>query len=397
MKDCINFKFINNHLRPNSRARHRPATSHHMNTAHSGLGLLLGVLALAPAQPAHASFTSLHVFGDGVCTTTDNAFGPPLYHGNRYSNGRVWVEVLAQWQGLAYVPSANLSYYGHDSGELLQNLAAFTPPADAATALFALWSANADFVEFTLDVLPPPYDAGDLPAWAAFTGQAVARHQQAVDLLYQKGARTLVVFNAADIAATPVYHQMDASSKQFIRQRTVEFNLAFKAALAGREAALPGLRIHQPDAFALFDQVLSNPAAFGLTHQPGQYGLLLVNPGDPDLLRTGPGTECVFWDDLHPTGRFQVHLAALVQRMISPARLTRIAFAGADVQLDLAGIPLGLQGHVDGSSTPGSGWLPEASVLEPAPGGSTTTSVTLPAAGSRRFFRLRFPVAWSWP
>ena len=50
---------------------------------------------------AKAAFTNLYVFGDGISTTTNNTSGlSSYYYGQRYSNGRVWVEVLAQRQGL---------------------------------------------------------------------------------------------------------------------------------------------------------------------------------------------------------------------------------------------------------------------------------------------------------
>jgi len=64
---------------------------------------LSSVALLWITVPCAASpFTSLQVFGDGVCTTTDNVSTSAPFHGNRYCNGRVWIEVLCQWQGLPY-------------------------------------------------------------------------------------------------------------------------------------------------------------------------------------------------------------------------------------------------------------------------------------------------------
>ena len=67
--------------------------------------LLLGSLSAR----AEAQFTSLYVFGDGMCTTTNNGSGYAWYYGNRFCNGRVWVEVLSQWQGLTYNSNKNWS------------------------------------------------------------------------------------------------------------------------------------------------------------------------------------------------------------------------------------------------------------------------------------------------
>ena len=90
------------------------------------VGALLFGLAVCPAQ---AAFTSIHIFGDGISTTTNNPTPSQLYYGYnlRQSNGRVWVEVLAQRQGLGANSitnvswsnsSNNWSYYGQYSSIL---------------------------------------------------------------------------------------------------------------------------------------------------------------------------------------------------------------------------------------------------------------------------------------
>ena len=73
--------------------------------------------------PASAAFTSLYIFGDGVCTTTNNPVAGFLpYYGLRRSNGRVWVELLAQQQGLT-----NNYWYSTNSASRIvyTNLSAF--------------------------------------------------------------------------------------------------------------------------------------------------------------------------------------------------------------------------------------------------------------------------------
>ena len=97
----------------------------------------------------------MYIFGDGACTTTTNTSSGGLYYGLRNSNGRVWVEVLAQRQGLSAdsITNAdwsnsinNYSYYGQFSPILVTNLNSFIPPADGNTALFVVWVCDADFV-----------------------------------------------------------------------------------------------------------------------------------------------------------------------------------------------------------------------------------------------------------
>ena len=346
--------------------------------------LLIGSLSL----PAPAGFTSLYVFGDGVCTTTDNTPGSALYFGNRFCNGRVWIEVLAEWQGLTYDASANNSYFGHDSDELLTNIAALTAPADVATALFVVWSGNADFVEFSSANFPP-YEASDLPAWSTFIDDAIQNHEDAIEALYDKGVRTLILPRAVDITNAPFY-SLGVSDSAFIRARVMEFNSAFDTMLADLLPTLPGLTVHVPDTFAFFDDILVNPGFYGA-----------INPGidaatdliTPDLTGVNDsGAFYVFWDFLHPTALIQLHLADLVQQMISPAAATALAPVAGGYDLTITNVPVGRGGSISGSGNLAD-WVPELSFT----GTAITQTETVTTGAASRIFRVEFPVVWSWP
>lgn len=111
------------------------------------LPVLLATLCLALLPPLTAApYTSIHVFGDGACTTTHNTSPSTPRYGNRYCNGRVWIEVLCQWQGLPYQVALNNSYFGHDSDALLGTTSNYVAPPDVATALVIVWVNDADLV-----------------------------------------------------------------------------------------------------------------------------------------------------------------------------------------------------------------------------------------------------------
>ena len=164
------------------------------------------VLLATPVAPAQGGLSSLYVFGDGVSTTTNN-INPSVadfYYGHRFCNGRVWVEVLAQRQGLPYDPARNWSYFGHYSTELVANLNRFTAP-DVGTALVVVWVSDADFV-YTLNNIDPPYNTNlHLPTWTAAINQSLTNHWLAIQSLYAKGARQIVMPNAVDISKVPYY------------------------------------------------------------------------------------------------------------------------------------------------------------------------------------------------
>jgi 3-phytase len=382
------------------------------------VGFLLFGLVVFPAQ---AGFTSLYTFGDGVSTTTDNTGGPAnLYYGFRYSNGRVWVEVLAQQLGLtnnywysnnssihlSYTnlsasstnwsySSNNWSFYGDFSPILATNINNFHQPSDAATALFVVWVNDADFVG----------DMGDLyvnygtniTQWTNAINQSLTNHWNIItNLYYAKGARTLVVPNAVDITEIPQYNGNSAAVKIFIRQRVIDFNTAFTALLNQARTSLSGITIYEPDFFSLLDNVLTNAAAYGLTNalNGGQSIDALEDPALSDKSVNGPGTNYIFWDPYDPTAKLHAVLASVVQQLIAPAQITNLTVLTGNSQLSVASLPIGLNGFVDGTTNLAPvNWTSVTNFNST----NATQTIVVPVSGPMQFYRLRFPFAWSWP
>ena len=352
----------------------------------------LGVLffGLCPFS-SRAAFTSLYVFGDGVCTTT-NGPGGGYYHGNRYCNGRVWVEVLAQRQGLTYESNKNWSFFGHYSPILVTNVNRFAAPPDASTALFVVWSANADFV---YDITQyAPYTTNNLALWTNAINLSLANHFTAIQALYAKGARTMVLPNAVDLTKVPFYVGLSAANKSFIRQRIIEFNLGFAARLSQARAAFPDLTIISPDIFTLLENFLAHPADYGLTNalSGGQSMDALDDPALANKSLNGPGANYIFWDYLDPSAKAQAVMADVTQQLLSPVRIAGLTSVSGSNRLDYANLPLGLAGFVESSAN-----LVNWTAAQTIPGTNAPPSVLLPAEGPWRCYRLRFPFAWSWP
>lgn len=350
--------------------------------------ILLSGLAVFPAQ---AAFTSLHIFGDGVSTTT-NAPAGPFYHGNRYANGRVWVEVLAEQQGLEYDSKKNWSYFGHYSANLVANLNNFPAPPDANTALFVVWVNNADFVYDMNNYTP--YTTNNLAVWTNAINQSLTNHLTAIQTLYAKGARTLIMPNAADVTQVPFYVRSSSANRAFVRQRVIDFNVAFAASLNQASASLPGLTIHVPDIFALFDDVLADSAHYGLTNalENGLTVDALSDPALTDKSLNGPGANYIFWDYLDPTSRFHAVIADNVHQLISPVQISTLTWLSDSNRLEVANLPIGRDGFVESSPNLAS-WTPVENINRT----NATQTMFVPASGPQQFYRLRIPFAWSWP
>lgn len=352
-------------------------------------GLVSGVIV----PGASAQFTSLHVFGDGVTTTT-NGPGGAYYYGNRFSNGRVWVEVLAERQGLELDSGNNLSYFGHYSPNLVANVSDFVAPPNVGTALFVIWINNADFVSNLANSSFAPYNNSNLNIWTNAINQSLSNHSEAIHILHSKGARTFVMPNAVDITKVPYYVGLPEDDKNFLRERVMDFNSGFVEMVEGAMAALAGTTIHVPDLFALFDDVIVRPDDYGLVNalDNGRSVDALSDFSLTDKSLDGPGASYIFWDYLDPTAKAHSIIADVAQQLISPARIDSIDQLSTSNRLELVNLPVGLPGFVE-SGGDLVNWTFESDV----PGTNATQTVRLPATLPRSFYRLRFPPSWTWP
>jgi phospholipase/lecithinase/hemolysin len=350
--------------------------------------LLFGSAAFS----ARAAFTGLYAFGDGVCTTTGNTTGGSLFYSNSFCNGRVWIQVLSQRQGLPYITSNNMSYFGQFSANLVSAVTSFTAPTNASNALFVVWVCDADSVHNMNFIYP----SLALPTWTNAYNQSLTNQSNAVQILYNKGVRNLIMPNAVDITEVPDFNVIPASDKSFIRARIINFNAAFTSALNNLAATNPGLKIYIPNLFSLLDNVLTNAAGYGLTNvlYNGQSIDVLDDPAQGNYSFTGPGANYIFWDSDDPTARLHEVIADYVQQLISPARISMVTSLGSSNRLDIVNFPAGLNGFVDGATNV---TLPNWQSLQSFTNNSTAFSIFLPMSGPQHQYRLRFPYAWSWP
>lgn len=348
------------------------------------------MLGLGPIS-SHSAYTSLYVFGDGVCTTT-NGPGGVYYYGNRYCNGRVWVEVLAQRLGLTYNPNRNWSFFGHYSPNLVTNVGKFLAPSDVNTALFIIWVGNADFVYAISQYAP--YTTNNLAVWTNATNLSLSNHYTAIQMLYAQGARTLVMPNVVDLTKVPFYVGLSAANKSFIRQRIIEFNLGLANRLNQARMAFPNLNIISPDLFTLLEDFLARPGDYGLTNvlSGGQSIDALSDSALANKSLSGPGANYIFWDYLDPSARAHAALADEIHQLLAPTRIVGLTQLAGSNRLAIANFPFGLSGFVEATTT-FAGWT----TVQSLPGTNAEASILVPATGSLQFYRLRFPHSWAWP
>ncbi len=318
--------------------------------------LCAGVLAALPAQ---AGYSSMWVFGDSLSDTGNvlaltAAFTPnpfPVYPGaqGRFSNGPIWIDVLAGGLGLpAGAQSANLlltnpttvtplgaqgghnfAYGGARTGlggsagattGLLGQLAAwngggFTTSLSRAAdpnALYVVVAGGNDLRDAR--TASPGASAADAAARTTAAGAAAQGVVNSLGLLAQAGARHFLISSMPDLGRTP--EAVTLGSVAASTDVTVKFNAALAAGSAGFDGLFFGLTgvdldIRYMDLYGLGLDVFND----AVNNAGGVYGITNVTtpcltPGAfsgqyyaPDAVATNCARSSSS-DDLHPTAAF---------------------------------------------------------------------------------------------
>jgi phospholipase/lecithinase/hemolysin len=264
------------------------------------------VLAVGIVEAKATPFSQIVAFGDSLSDTGNfyrltGGFPPAPYADGRFSNGKLWIEYLAEDLGMELFAANNFAVAGATTGDqnandgmlgqeypgLQDQLAAFlneTGPARADNdALYIIWAGANDFFV--------GLQTGKTPG--TIIGAGVANTVRAVQTLRMAGARHIMVVNVPDLGLTPF--GLGSGMSTALTQLTGAYNNALAGALQSLEDA--GAPTIQVNAFSALQAMVNSPSEFDFT-----------NVTQPFLSVGGNSSEFLFWDAVHPTTRGHVVL-----------------------------------------------------------------------------------------
>jgi outer membrane lipase/esterase len=240
--------------------------------------LLAGAVGLAISAPAAAQFSAVYVFGDSL---SDSGFFKPVVPpgtGLFTTNpGPVWPTVFAGRFGLTANPSNTPGGTDYAQGGArvtgLPGIPPIPPTAAAVpiatqvqtflaqgpinpNAIYSVFGGGNDFF-FQLGLLQAG-QATPAQVQAALGASAVALATQ-VATLSAAGAKYILAWNLPDLGRAP--SGVASGQAASISALTAFYNSTF---LAGLNAS--GVQAIRLNTFALFNEVLASPAAFGFTN-----------------------------------------------------------------------------------------------------------------------------------
>jgi len=297
------------------------------------VGLLCSAL-VAVASAQNRTFTNQYSFGDSLsdsgnlfAATSALGAGTPAapYFQGRFSNGRVFTELLGSNMALAATAPAsvksslNFAFGGATAGgagtlppSLGVQLALFQARAitPAKTDLFTVFFGANDLIP----VLSAPATAlnpANLDAAGAATAATVAG---GVQTLVGLGAKNIVVPGLPNLGATPRSVALGSTAQAFGLRASAAFNAELRARLGTIAASAPAADVNLVyiDVQSLLDRVIADYRALGFSNATS-YAIAPAAAGGG-----GDPTGYVFFDDIHPTAKTHALLAGAVVEALNP-------------------------------------------------------------------------------
>ncbi|MEH2244392.1 SGNH/GDSL hydrolase family protein [Nostoc sp.] len=277
----------------------------------TGLALLIFIMVVAAKfmDKTHP-ITELYVFGDSLSDTgmvfraTAGMYPPnPTYFQGRYSNGRVWIEYLAESLHLSSKQTNNFAYGGSTTGNvgnsyvpsLLNQVQSFrqTHQQTNSDALYVLWAGANDYLQGVSSATIP-----------------VKNLTIAINSLTDVGAKKILVGNLPDLGQLPATRTSKNSVN--LSALTQAHNQGLRRSLKILSQQHSDLEIVILDANTLYRDAIANPAAFNFTNVTTPCLSGSDTCSNPD--------QFLFWDGIHPT--------AAAHRIIGKTAFSTIQEAG---------------------------------------------------------------------
>lgn len=249
------------------------------------------MVALILSTKSSNSINELYVFGDSlsdmgtVFRMTGGMYPPhPTYYQGRYSNGRVWVEYLADYLKLPSDRVTNFAYGGATTGSsnsslvpgLVTQVQSFKGAHQRSNpdALYVLWAGANDYLLGASRATIP-----------------VENVNCAIAALAGVGAKNILVANLPDLGQLPAT-RTNANSAS-LTALTQAHNQGLRRNLKVLSQQHPELKIATLDANTLYRKAITNPAAFGFTN--------VTSACSSGSGTCGNQAQFLFWDSIHPT------------------------------------------------------------------------------------------------
>lgn len=296
--------------------------------------MVAGALALALcAGTASAQFTNTYIFGDslsdagqyGARFTTNPGLVTPMYVGQAFGLSATpsfqGGNDFAQGGAMVNAQSP-LVPPGVPNISIMQQVDTFLPNVIMnRNALYQI-QGGANDIFFLAATNPSGAQAG--------TVQAAVDLATAVGKLKAAGAQYVIVQNLPDLGKTPSAAAQGPAAQAGLSGLAGLFNSTLNSAIGSAN-----LQVIQFNTHALFNEILANPALYGLTNTTGVACTVpsSVNCTPATLVAPNANLDYLFADGVHPTtGATLLQAQAIASMITGPQRVAALAEAPFDIE-----------------------------------------------------------------
>lgn len=301
----------------------------------SALSMMLISALIGPAY-AGDKFSDVFIFGDSLSDAGNVYFlngetskapylviprYPYAMGGHHFSNGKTWAERLVQDMQLnsagkpsLAAPGKNGNYAfggararsgsGHPSPDSTLQINMFRGDHQSAPsdALYVIQFGGND----VRDALENPVESINI-IQGAIVGIATN-----IQTLYAAGARDFMVANSPDLGLVPAIQLFGPDAVVGAGLLSFWYNNFLENTLLQLDA-LPGITIYRLDIAGFLEDVIANPADFGISNAASPCLNFMSDSG----AKCNNPEEFLFWDGIHPTAAGHNALAAIALGVIS--------------------------------------------------------------------------------
>jgi len=266
---------------------------------------MLFILFILPSGIFAYSYSSILAFGDSLSDNTDYPDGFGLPPGVApFTNGDVWVEYLAG--SLGNLPLLDMAYGGATTG--------YDNPAIGSSVTGLNWQVDTYLGLAQMNVLPPVSSDTLVTIWAGANDlfqmrdpyTAESNVEAAVLKLANAGFQNFLIMNLPNVGESPAFN--NTPQELLATGWCQAFNDRLAQDLSMWEQTYSGAHFYSLDTYALLEEVMANPGAFGITNYTDMW--LAHQDQDPN--------GYLFWDGVHPTTKAHSVIAQYAKNEVAP-------------------------------------------------------------------------------
>ncbi|MGI0484170.1 SGNH/GDSL hydrolase family protein [Pantanalinema rosaneae CENA516] len=286
------------------------------------------MVVLVNSIQSSPTIDALYVFGDSLSDTgtvfraTGGLYPPnPPYFQGRYSNGRVWVEYLADRLQISSKQLNNFAYGGATTAESAPHFSNGSSESSLAPGLLTqVQSILPTQVQIEPQALTIIWaGANDYLQGVSQATVPVANITRAMEVLMAKGAKRFLVANLPDLGQLPAIRTSANSDR--LSQLTQAHNQGLRRSLKQLHQQYRDIQIVTLDANTLYREAITDPDAFGFTN--------VINACLTNSRSCGQPEQFLFWDGIHPTTTAHRFLGEAAFSEIQAARMAHPPLAGS--------------------------------------------------------------------